>query len=81
MGHDVKSGKKKRESQGQNPQVIEPSTKLILDVTKPSHTSSQGFLLLCAKYEENGPRETRVVQYSDKFMHSIVLYYIHITMD
>ena len=24
---------------------------------------------------------TRVVQYSDKFMHSIVLYYIHITID
>ena len=23
----------------------------------------------------------RVVQYSDKFMHSIVLYYIHITID
>ena len=24
---------------------------------------------------------SRVVQYSDKFMHSIVLYYIHITID
>ena len=27
------------------------------------------------------PTETRVVQYSDKFMHTIVLYYIHITID
>ena len=27
------------------------------------------------------PSTWRVVQYSDKFMHSIVLYYIHITID
>ena len=26
-------------------------------------------------------RRRRVVQYSDKFMHTIVLYYIHITID
>ena len=25
--------------------------------------------------------DRRVVQYSDKFMHTIVLYYIHITID
>ena len=30
---------------------------------------------------KEAPDTWRVVQYSDKFMHSIVLYYIHITID
>ena len=38
-------------------------------------------LLLRSRINHANAQFLRVVQYSDKFMHSIVLYYIHITID
>ena len=39
------------------------------------------FSLGATELSDEAAKARRVVQYSDKFMHSIVLYYIHITMD